>query len=140
MLKNISNIATRSFPHIFPCKIWYCFHEAKKVYKLPLIENNLVNFLLLQPIRTYDQVALPIGVVYNFFTFPLLHPPLNINRIRECFKSYATSSLHALEALHAIGFVHMDVRTPNICFKQSDATDHEWQAVLIVDLFIIRTL
>ena len=25
----------------------------------------------------------------------------------------------------------MDVRTPNICFKQSDAMDHEWQAVLI---------
>ena len=51
-----------------------------------------------------------------------------IASIRQCFSSFAVSTLHALDELHGIGYAHLDVRTPNICFKQ---VDHEWQAVLI---------
>jgi len=42
--------------------------------------------------------------------------------------SFAQSVVNAIEGLHHLGFAHMDIRLPNICF---DHIDGSWQAVLI---------
>ena len=33
-----------------------------------------------------------------------------------------------MDALHKLGYAHLDIRIPNICFKK---VNHEWRAVLI---------
>ena len=53
---------------------------------------------------------------------------MDISSARKCFSSFAISTLRALEALHEAGFAHLDVRLPNICFKEVNC---EWHAVLI---------
>ena len=70
----------------------------------------------------------PIGIYGWFFSFPLLHPPLGCKFSSKCFCSFAISTLRALEALHEVGYAHLDIRIPNICFKK---VNHEWHAVLI---------
>lgn len=100
--------------------------ESELVYKYPLVNNKLL-FLLLTQVQ-HKQVSFPLGLMGGFFSFPLLHPPLDISSARKCFSSFAISTLRALEALHEAGFAHLDVRLPNICFKEVNC---EWHAVLI---------
>ena len=128
--------------HFFPTKYAFAFadNEGRKVYKYPLINNNLSDFLWNPSIAGHRnqivQVLFPSGCFWNFFVFPLLHPPLDILTIQQCFTSFAFSTMNALDELHRIGFAHLDVRTPNICFKQ---VDHDWHAVLIdLDTAIYR--
>lgn len=47
---------------------------------------------------------------------------------RKCFQSFAVSVFKALVAFHEVGFAHLDIRLPNICFQEHDG---EWIAVLI---------
>ena len=63
-----------------------------------------------------------------FLIFRRLHPPLDIKSIRCCFNSFAISVQSAVEELHRLGFAHLDLRVPNICFEKIDG---QWQAVLI---------
>ena len=77
------------------------------------------------------QVLLPKHIRYGrliFFVFRRLHPPLDIKSIRCCFNSFAVSVQSAVEELHRLGFAHLDLRVPNICFEKIDG---QWQAVLI---------
>ena len=43
----------------------------------------------------------------------------------DCFNSFAVSVQSAVEEFHGMGFAHLDLRVPDICF------DGQWQAVLI---------
>lgn len=112
----------------FPSKYSIIFKDPVYgiVYKRPLIDNNL--HTLLQISKPNMQVLYPQGVIRGFYSFPLLHPPLSLELLRKCFTTFAISTLHAVELLHKKGYAHLDIRIPNICFKQ---LEHGWQVVLI---------
>ena len=118
--------------HFFHSRNSIIFRADEFVYKCPLVDNELysiIAFLFATQTHSHStQISFPLGLQGVFFSFPLLHPPLDISLVQKCFSSFAISVLHALEALHEAGFVHLDVRLPNICFKEVNC---EWQAVLI---------
>ena len=53
---------------------------------------------------------------------------MDVNCLQKSFCLFAISTLRALEALHEVGYAHLDIRIPNICFKK---VNHEWHAVII---------
>ena len=56
----------------------------------------------------------------NAFIFPALpHPPLTNPEAKLCIFELVGKLCKALEEIHKMGFFHLDVRLPNICFRQS---------------------
>ena len=108
----------------------FASEDQQKVYKCSLVDNELATMLCLSYSTKVNQVLLPQQMIprTRFFTFPYLYEPLDILSIQDCFKWFARSVLLALEELHEIGYAHLDVRPPNICFRH--VTD-DWEAVLI---------
>ena len=116
--------------HFFHSKFSILFFSEshQKVFKRPLIDNILIllyNKSIQAPELSKMQVLYPLEMLSNFYVYPLLHHPLDLKSIQQCFNSFATSVLHALEELHSSGYAHLDVRIPNICFRQSE---QGWQA------------
>ena len=55
--------------------------ENQKIFKCPLIDNMLLKmYALSKDISELSklQVLYPVGMVKEFYTFPLLHPPLHL--------------------------------------------------------------
>ena len=110
------------------------YMPSEKIYKMPLdatARETLTTFLL-TAIRKVNpepaQVLLPEDRNQGFFIFACLQPPLDIKSLQLCFDSFAMSVLHAVEEIHELGYVHLDLRVPNICFSNNNGC---WQAVLI---------
>ena len=116
-----------------PCSSIVFYMPPEKIYKMPLDATalrTLTTFLI--AIRKVNpepaQVLLPEGRNKDFFIFACLQPPLDIKSLQRCFDSFAVSVLHAVEEIHELGYVHLDLRRPNICFSNKNGC---WQAVLI---------
>ena len=119
---------------VFELALSVVFRLDNKVYKMPLDYrsiNTLYTFYLKSSSKP-KQVLLPEKVLQgnnlNFFVFRYLHPPLDIKSIQSCFDAFAKSVQSAVEELHDMGFVHLDLRVPNICFERING---QWEAVLI---------
>ena len=52
----------------------------------------------------------------RLFAFPAQMSPLKRKEVGECLGDFLTRTADALEELHSLGFAHLDVRIPNICF------------------------
>ena len=60
------------------------------------------------------------ATISNAFIFPVLpHPPLTKPEAKLCICELVGKLCKALEEIHKMGFAHLDVRLPNICFRQS---------------------
>ena len=60
------------------------------------------------------------------FTFPMMrHQPLLKDQVVHCMKDFVKSAIEAIKQLHRFGYVHNDIRLPNMCFNES------FQVVLI---------
>ena len=60
------------------------------------------------------------------FTFPMMrHQPLLKDQVVHCMKDFVKSAIEAIKQLHRFGYVHNDVRLPNMCFNET------FQVVLI---------
>lgn len=89
------------------------------VYKCPIAEHRLS---IVKDEVNCVQVSSPKERMGGFYTFSLLHPPLDISSIKECFSSPRT--MHWRNCIDA-GYAHLDVRIPNIRF---DSFNGEWKA------------
>ena len=59
--------------------------------------------------------------VYNtdFLVFDLLNEPLSASEACTCLAELVEGIAAALQQLHGYGYAHLDVRLPNICFRDS---------------------
>ena len=59
--------------------------------------------------------------VYNttFLVFDLLNEPLSASEACTCLAELVEEIAAALQQLHGYGYAHLDVRLPNICFRDS---------------------
>lgn len=101
--------------------------RQNKIYKMPLLKHSLGDLLIMHLQRT-SKGTHPEPQNKNFFVFKLLHGSLTIVEARKCFQSFATAVFRALVAFHEVGFAHLDIRLPNICFEEHGG---EWIALLI---------
>ena len=98
------------------------FSVGTKVYKFPLIHNDLAAISSLYSRMNLDQVLIPEGVSIKAYRFDLLTRPLEISEIQLCFNSFANSVFNAIDQLHTLtGLAHLDIRRPNICFRNGQA-------------------
>ena len=88
------------------------------MYTFPLIHNDLGAISSLYSHMNLDQVLIPEGVSIKAYRFDLLTRPLEISEIQLCFNSFANSVFNAIDQLHTLtGLAHLDIRRPNICFR-----------------------
>ena len=113
------------------------FASADKVYKAPPVDHNLNEFFRLIPadknaVERIKRTLFPLSPIFKFFSFPFLDGPLSVSEIRQCFFNFAQSVYEAIEELHSVvQYGHLDIRTPNICFKRSEGSSSPYMAVLI---------
>ena len=67
---------------------------------------------------------------FLFFKVPAQLPPLTHDQLLLCIPDFMTKTATALKELHGLGFAHLDVRLPNICFALHE--DHH--IVKLIDL------
>ena len=53
-----------------------------------------------------------------FYKYPAQIAPLHKREVAQCLYEFMMQTATALEELHDLGFAHLDVRIPNICFAQ----------------------
>ena len=56
----------------------------------------------------------------QLFKVPTQLPPLTPDQLKRCIPDFLEKTATALEELHGLGFAHLDVRLPNICFALHD--------------------
>ena len=56
-----------------------------------------------------------VGIL-ELFKVPAQLPPLTPDQLKRCIPDFLTKTATALEELRGLGFAHLDVRLPNICF------------------------
>ena len=62
----------------------------------------------------------------SVFIFPMMrYQPLVRDQVVQCMKGFVKSAIEAIKQLHRHGYVHNDLRLPNMCF------DETFQVVLI---------
>ena len=107
----------------FPSLYSVVFSVGTAVYKFPLIDNDLhMCSALYSNSMNLNQVLIPKGVSMKAFRFDLLTRPLEISEVQLCFNSFVTSVFNAINQLHTVtGLAHMDIRRPNICFRDGQA-------------------
>lgn len=54
---------------------------------------------------------------HGFFVFDHLLSPLNRSEAKSCLVDFIDKAAASLEALHSLGYAHLDVRLDNKCFK-----------------------
>ena len=118
---------------ILPCLSIVFDMLTGKIYKMPLdyaAHDRLTSLLWRKQTGGFEpeQVLLLEGKEKHFFIFPRLKPSLDIKSLQSCFDSFAVSVLHAVKEIYRLGYVHLDLRIPNICFSNKNG---RWQAVLI---------
>ena len=57
-------------------------------------------------------------------------PPLTKSEAEQCLYDLITKTATALQELHSLGYAHLDVRLPNICFAANGSDYH----VKLIDL------
>ena len=57
--------------------------------------------------------------MFFFFVFEHLipPPPLGRSQAKSCLVDFVDKAAAALEAVHGLGYAHLDVRLQNICFS-----------------------
>lgn len=68
------------------------------------------------------------GPYLRLLKFPALLSPLANREAIRCLANFLELLKDALDALHALGLAHLDVRLPNVCFKSHQ---EQFIAVLI---------
>ena len=110
--------------HFFQSKFSVIGYSNGNIYKVSIDPGPLkflVNFIGV----VFDQVLMPSKIVCMVSIFDRLR----VNVLEECFALFAKSVYCAIEELHAkTGFAHMDLRTPNICYRY---IKEEMEAVLM---------
>lgn len=107
-----------------PCLSIVFYMPSEKIYKMPLdvtaelTLQTFITFKICKAIPEPAQVLLLEDTKRRFFVFTCLQPPLDIKSLQLCFDSFAISVLHAVEEFHELGYVHLDLRIPNICFSK----------------------
>ena len=103
----------------FPSLYSVVFSVGTAVYKSPL---DLGLYSSLYSSMNLDQVLIPKSFSMKAYRFDLLTRPLEISEIQLCFNSFVTSVVNVISQLHtATGLAHMDIRRPNICFRDGQA-------------------
>jgi len=101
------------------------FMMQDMVYKMPLTlkAQQRLSFLYNLTLRgtSPKQVLLPHDQKKNFFMYYRLEKPLDIKPLKDSYLEFAASVINALDELHGLGFAHLDVRLPNICFREHNA-------------------
>ena len=60
------------------------------------------------------------------FIFPMMrYQPLLKDEVVHCMKGFVKSAIEAIKQLHRFGYLHNDIRLPNMCFNET------FQVVLI---------
>ena len=81
------------------------------------------------------HMTLPSGTTLHeglmFYVFPSKIPPLTKSEAEQCLCDLITKTATALQELHNLGYAHLDVRLPNICFTASNRADND---VTLIDL------
>lgn len=93
---------------------WKCVprqHDQYNIYVLNLHKSGNMKHI------TFHCDVKPLGRVL-FYKFPAHLPPLHKHEVEKCLLDFMTRTATALEELHGIGFAHLDVRVPNICFAK----------------------
>lgn len=71
-------------------------------------------------ITTAQYTSLPVMTYWHkglaFYKFAKAIPLLSKTEAKECLSDLVTKTATALQELHSLGFAHLDVRLPNICF------------------------
>ena len=70
-----------------------------------------------------DAVVRLLSSAYCFHVFEELLPPLTTNYAAPCIGSLCIEVHEALKVMHSNGLAHLDVRLPNICYRQSTSSD-----------------
>ena len=60
-----------------------------------------------------------------FIFHRVYYQPLDVNEASQCMKDFAETATIAIQQLHGHGYIHGDIRLPNICFSRT------FKAVLI---------
>ena len=76
-------------------------HEERRIDRLLLHEQKLPVFNLDIP----------------FLQFPAAIPPLSASEARKCLVALLRSTKEAIDQLHSFNYAHLDIRLPNICFR-----------------------
>ena len=72
----------------------------------------------------------------KFLAFPAQLHPLRSEDVSECLTDFLLRTADALNELHSLGFAHLDVRIPNICFYKGD----DQYDVILIDVGRSREL
>ena len=59
------------------------------------------------------------GEPMGLFAFLVELPPLLWREVATCLIDFMERTAEALQELHGFGYVHLDVRVPNICFSNN---------------------
>ena len=66
----------------------------------------------------FHEQKLPVfNLSIPFLQFPAAIPPLSTSEARECLVPLLKSTKEAIDQLHSFDFAHLDIRLPNICFR-----------------------
>lgn len=80
------------------------------------------------------HVMLPSGTAIHerlkFYMFPKEISPLTKSEAEQCLCDLIIKTATALQELHNLGYAHLDVRLPNICFTANGANNY----VKLIDL------
>lgn len=116
--------------------------DGDYVYKLivntmtrELYEEKLSYY---QDLKLLDCICLPkmyensfVKSNLNFMHFKKVICPLERAGARKCLRELLTKTSEAMVNLHALGYVHLDLRLENICFRYTTADD---VMVVLIDL------
>ena len=113
------------YPGEFVKCISLVFLMQDKVYKMPLTlkaRDRLKDLLRLKDRGTVTkQVLLPQDQTKEVFIYRRLDSPSDIKPLNGLYFPFAESVINALDELHRLGFTHLDLRLPNICFDRGNA-------------------
>ena len=101
------------------------FLMQDKVYKMPLTLKAHMRLTYLHSLKkggtVTKQVLLPQGEAKKFFIYRCLDSPSDIKSLNGWYFPFAESVINAPDELHRLGFAHLDLRLPNICFDRGNA-------------------
>lgn len=105
--------------------------NGKYFFKL-ILHDNLVSTI---PSHTCEHIIQltkkPIGNNLLMYSSPALIPPLAPGEIQMCLSNFMVLVAAALQSLHDLGYAHLDVRVPNVCFKRNQDNAH---IAVLIDL------
>ena len=105
-------------------------HSEVKVYKIiPSASEYLFRFLMKKDWKKWNKKVSYLGIPEEvryipqsktpvFVSDKLPEPPLSKQEAIECLFDLISQVADALHELHDLGYAHLDVRLPNICFTR----------------------